>query len=122
MALSAHQIGRAHHRRETRHWRIAGRAISERVAVQTDFPRSLGHQAPNVTRSPSCLAFATPYLISLTPRFSKVHGQVCCTTASAVYSFTHKKPLKRLESSRSRNSQLKQGVNESVNRLSTSIA
>src|SRR6266853_663585 len=96
MALSAHQIGRANDRRETRHWRIAWGAISKRVALQADLPRSLGHQAPNVTAG---LAFATPNLISLTPRFSEVHGLVCCRTASAVYSFTHKKPLKRLESS-----------------------
>src|SRR6266700_2006070 len=49
MALSTHQAGRAHDWRETRHWRIAWRAISERVFVQTDFPRSVGHQAQDVT-------------------------------------------------------------------------
>src|SRR5207247_11279507 len=49
VALSTHQACRANDRRETRHWRIAWRAISERVVVQTDFPRSVGHQAQDVT-------------------------------------------------------------------------
>src|SRR4030095_4121356 len=49
MALSAHKIGRANDRRETRHWRIARGAISKRVALQADFSRSVGHQAQNVS-------------------------------------------------------------------------
>src|SRR4029077_17234067 len=49
MALSSHHIGGANNRRETRHRRIARRAISKTVAFQADFRRSLGHQAPNVT-------------------------------------------------------------------------
>src|SRR5207247_1896523 len=49
VALSTHQACRANDRRETRYWRIAWRAISERVFVQTDFPRSVGHQAQDVT-------------------------------------------------------------------------
>ena len=33
--------------------------------------------------------------LSLTPRFSEVLAESTTTTASAVYSFTNKKPLKR---------------------------
>jgi hypothetical protein len=50
--------------------------------------------------------------ISLTPRFSEVHGRSAATTALAVYLFTDIKPLKRFGApSGVINTQLKQGVN-----------
>jgi len=50
--------------------------------------------------------------ISLTPRFSEVHGRSATTTALAVCLFTDKKPLKRFGApSGIINTQLKQGVN-----------
>jgi hypothetical protein len=49
--------------------------------------------------------------ISLTPRFSEVHGRSATTTALAVYLFTDKKPLKRLGLLGVVNTQLKEGVN-----------
>jgi hypothetical protein len=50
--------------------------------------------------------------ISLTPRFSEVHGRSATTTTLAVCLFIDKKPLKRFGApSGIINTQLKQGVN-----------
>src|SRR2546426_11515021 len=49
MAVSPHQIGRAHDRREKGNRRLARRTLLKRVALQTDFSRSLGDSTRNVT-------------------------------------------------------------------------
>ena len=49
MALSPHETGGAHHRREERHRRIAGCAVFKGIAVQADLSRSLGNPARTVT-------------------------------------------------------------------------
>src|SRR5205809_5819228 len=49
MALSPHQTGRAHHRREAWHRRIARRTVPQRIIVQTDLSRPLGDKTRNVT-------------------------------------------------------------------------
>ena len=62
------------------------------------------------------------YPISLTTHFSEWRDRASTRTALAVYSFTHTKPLKRLEPPLALNTELKQGVNERVSRLTTSVA
>src|SRR5512132_1499714 len=54
MALSPRETRRAHHRREERHRRIAGCAVFEGIAIQTDLSRSLGNPARNVTAARLC--------------------------------------------------------------------
>src|SRR5205807_9547829 len=48
VALPPHQTGRTHNRRKKRNWRLARRALLERIPFQTNLPRSLGNQTRNV--------------------------------------------------------------------------
>jgi len=49
-----------------------------------------------VRKAQYVFSVALIYRISLTPRFSEVHGRLFYHTALAVFFFTDKKPLKRL--------------------------
>ena len=50
MAISPHQAGRTDDRREKGHRRFARGSVFEGISVQTDFPRSLGDSASDVTQ------------------------------------------------------------------------